>query len=495
MYDKREILRVLIEQHVFAPSAKAFAKLIGHNAMSIYRFAIGEQDLKDRTIDQIWDKVKRVTQLEDEALYITYIIFHMSNVICSELHKHEHESTSIINNVFINMCETNIEALPDDFLGGYMDILMEIRRNDVSAFFSIMAAVILKSYNTYNPYEKGAFYGELQGLFFDINCGLKCHYGEHSEGAITNVINLFENKEYLQHCTSFNLFGATQMIHMILMSYCVPKDFQAFMLGSSTSYWQWGECSWWIVPGTKCEPGATVWCMHAIVYDSNHQGGFYNLYKTTVLNTNGAFKIKNVRRMVFQEYKDITVCLFATLPSKYLSDQQKITRYIVSVDEDNIQFSNWDSNDSITTDRCLAMPESLCRIDVAQADNHEEIVWQQAIEQFQKKDFKDQYRRIIAESIGVELIDLTLGYEITDVMVGWKYVYITICNRKSGTEQTYSICREYTDALKSITLQDEVFLCRHHGDENIYVEWAAPELSIPLKDFIPIGIAPSTPKG
>ena len=94
MYDKREILRVLIEQHVFAPSAKAFAKLIGHNAMSIYRFAIGEQDLKDRTIDQIWDKVKRVTQLEDEALNITYIIFHMSNVICSELHKHEHATKS-----------------------------------------------------------------------------------------------------------------------------------------------------------------------------------------------------------------------------------------------------------------------------------------------------------------------------------------------------------------------------------------------------------------
>ena len=74
MNDRLKILQCIIENRGFAPSHSAFAKSLGYKGkMGIYRLMEGT--VKEKTVDEIWDKVIDVYCMSDSMLYDLARIF------------------------------------------------------------------------------------------------------------------------------------------------------------------------------------------------------------------------------------------------------------------------------------------------------------------------------------------------------------------------------------------------------------------------------------
>lgn len=89
---------------------------------------------------------------------------------------------------------------------------------------------------------------------------------------------------------------------------------------------------------------------------------------------------------------------------------------------------------------------------------------------------------------GVEILDFEDGeYKIEDVFVGRESLVIKLYEAKDKAVHYYSIKRDSHDMLSHITPDDEILICKHIGDEKVYVEWATPSFFLALEEFEEIG--------
>lgn len=68
MSEKLEILQCLIENRIFASSPSALAQELGYKGkMTLYR--IIKEEVAEKTVNDVWEKLKAVYYLEDEDLF------------------------------------------------------------------------------------------------------------------------------------------------------------------------------------------------------------------------------------------------------------------------------------------------------------------------------------------------------------------------------------------------------------------------------------------
>ena len=79
MDEKIEILQCLIDNHIFAPSTSALAKILGYKGkMTLYRLMQGT--VSEKLVNGIWNKLLSVYSLEDTTLYALARICYMTKV-------------------------------------------------------------------------------------------------------------------------------------------------------------------------------------------------------------------------------------------------------------------------------------------------------------------------------------------------------------------------------------------------------------------------------
>lgn len=480
MKTKRDILLFVIGEHVFARNNRAFADLIGHNQMAVSR--LQKSGVTDDKVDELWEKLKGKVGLSDEELVNVACVFERAGELRQAL-KEEALTASLsspsttcgtaerMDMAIVAMCKEDYSMFSESFAKKWQVILEDWRRENGVLLYAVLTILFVWTHGA-DLYKRGCFKDELRRLIDELNALLRRSFAGNVES--DNLAVSLKGDDMLDNIGCHTMHAAAVHLNLLMMAYVSPNDWMAASLDSGVTF-MWGDVSWWVEPGAKPEYGAELWCLQC--FENTYGRGIYNLYKARVKDSVGNIELMEARRVIFLGFVERIVCCVALLPTVYRKRKQVICRYEAKTSLTDLSLMPMGEN-------VFSMPSHLRRIEVAEPVKHEDVMWSKVIVPFVNKGGDGAMVRLVYEDIGLELLDENGEFVIKDVVVSRKTVGLKIFCGKDNKEHTFEIDRDFVPLLRQVTPDSDVMVCRHHGDEEVYVEWGLPSFCVPLKAFL-----------
>lgn len=145
MDEKIEILQCLIDNHIFAPSTSALAKILGYKGkMTLYRLMQGT--VSEKLVNGIWNKLLSVYSLEDTTLYALARICYMTKVFNDHIQTEMNtKHPEWVENVIRSLVEDFYDYYSDTFRKNIMPVLKEMKKEEPNILWGMVMLFYLRA--------------------------------------------------------------------------------------------------------------------------------------------------------------------------------------------------------------------------------------------------------------------------------------------------------------------------------------------------------------
>lgn len=466
MDEKIEILQCLIDNHIFAPSTSALAKILGYKGkMTLYRLMQGT--VSEKLVNGIWNKLLSVYSLEDTTLYALARICYMTKVFNDHIQTEMNtKHPEWVENVIRSLVEDFYDYYSDTFRKNIVPVLKEMKKEEPNILWGMVMLFYLRA-KKIEPYTKDgvAITGK---VLFSLDKELFSLHPENirAHQAAANLISVITSHE--QSVTVWELLYNG----IILFRYYTEADFLNVAVKSSILF-DWPARSYWIVPGTTYQQGACAWLLVAYNPNDSNYGFYMALHLEMGENT--------------EEFQVLDCCILQFLfPENILCLTQLVNRVKI------ITYYNYEYNSDNQTLSFVAMsndenqyklPEMLCRINLSSPDGKDEKIWSRIFNRFDKEGKgRDIYMKTLEDFF--EETDFSDSYKIEDVIISCSSLSLIVNHLEKRCK--YQIPTESYAFLSEINPSQRIAFIKHNSDGELYVEWPDLGYGIKLSEFTQI---------
>lgn len=473
--NKKDILKCLIEENVFASSPSAFARMIGYRgSATVQRLLKNDKGRNDeRAVDSIWEKMKNAMAMDNEEVVMAFRVTRCADFLFGQLKSTQSEwiGEGWQEKSLVALLKGNFCAFTDEFRKENEFDIQNARSENSYFYYKVIVAVFLKMKN-FDLYRRGRFSEGLTTLIDDIDSMLRDKFDDNNtEGH--KMAERLKAEQQLKHANK-NKYGAICYLTSLVMQYAAPNKW-LHLITNITNVYDWGWLSYWIKPNSSPNKGEEFWGLLEAVKDGSN--GFYNLYHCYICNDSGDADCDGVYRVMFEENENACHMTICTLPEMYIPVKQEIRSYAICMDKERRRIDL-----RINDDNHFGLPSSMKMYDYSVI--HEEKGWKKIIEHYGETNEERSQRKQVARAAGIEILDFEDGeYKIEDVFVGREDLVIMLYEKRDNSIHYYEIKRDSRELLDNITPDDDILICRHFGDDRVYVEWTTPSFFVALEEF------------
>ena len=465
MSEKLEILQCLIENRIFASSPSALAQELGYKGkMTLYR--IIKDEVAEKTVNDVWEKLKAVYYLEDEDLFrianICYTAKEFYDWIVPEMNVRHPQW---VENVIISLIEEQYDYNSESFRKEVVPVLTDMKREEPNIFWGMVVLFYIRA-KKIEPYVKDAcavrrnLLRELDEILFSLHPeNVQAHQAAQ---------NLMTTPHASFHIWRL-LFDA-----ILLFRYYTEANFIQKAVKNCVLF-NWPRRSYWIVPGTSYHAGADVW----LFVENNYYAATSGFYIALHLKAG-----KNI-----EEFNVIHVCLFQFLAGDEHTDCSiLLTTQMVDQQKDICYYGyEYDTGQQELHFSCMqewgnrhGLPDTLQYIDLLSPEGKEEKVWSRILDKFDKGGKgKEVYSKAIERFLGVT--DLSEQYCLEDVIISRSFLSLIL--REGDESYTYQLPVSQYNFLSEINSSCKVMITRHESDGEVYVEWPSLGYAVKFSEF------------
>lgn len=460
--DKQIALQLIINAQVFAPSTSALAKRLGYKGKtSIYRIQQGEASAG--AIEEAWEKLKLFVGCNDDLLYtLARAVGYTTNL--KRLVRNEGEGLVEKKNhhkwVLLNILKQDEHGFSEDFQHDVWPDIMEIRDNDETAFWMMMALYYFDAEGA-DAYSKDF---DLLASLKSMHRLLQLNYesSERSHRGASNVIRKEYLASYCRQCTWDLIYYG----YIVIMQYADPDAMEKLMVNYVT--YNLGENSFWRVPDTIYEKGAHIWHLLEMQMMESRHGTYYAIELEMGRNKE-EFRLIQIAPMLFNEEQD-----FVQLE---VTDKRIpiIGQYEWADDYHTLQLIL-----DKEAQQTYGIPRTLHRIDLANPQGKDEKIWANVLKGYDKQ-LPAHIEEALYHFEGIE--DMDSEYDIVNVTIDRHTLTIRLTDKNDGKGTDYSInIREY-EFLRTLLPSDIVsIVCPLMTGEPTF-HWALRGHMIAMKEF------------
>ena len=466
MDEKPDILRCLVENRVFAPSASALAKELGYKGkMTIYRLLEG--NVKERTADEIWSKVQECYCVSDAALYSLARILkgakYMSDALLPET---DRSHPKWVENLILDFANDFYDQFSPEFQEEEAPFLKDLRKDEPDIFWGLVTMVYIR-------YKKIDLYQGDTKLNF-------CRLIE----ALDELLSSFYPEKADAHEASFNLKKLETTPNLwkalinciILFRRYTEPDF-AQNASQCMRLFPWGKRSFWHTPGCPYREGSEVWLLTEQDF-GRASNGYYMV-----------LRLEAGRDIHTMKLKDALVFSFWTIDNEDDPPILQVCRgagtrrewcyYVYGYEEGTEGKRRLSLEANPETGNLFDLPAALQMIDLDHPEGKDEKVWARVLRMWEEAQgaavFKD------AKEMLSDRKEMDHEYHIEDVLIS-RNKFTLIVDRQGETVK-YELPVEAYDFLSEISPSQTILIVKHTDDNEIYVEWPNLGYSIPLTEF------------
>lgn len=465
MSEKLEILQCLIENRMFASSSSALAQELGYKGkMTFYRIMKGE--ISEKTVEEVWERLKTVYYLEDDDLYaITRICYAAKEFYEAVLPEMNIRHPEWVENVIMSLVEDTYDYHSEAFKKEVVPVLKEWKQEEPNLFWGMAVLFYIRA-KKIEPYQKEACTIRRR-LLHELDEILYALYPENLQAhqAAQNVME-----------TPHSSFSVWRLLFdaILLFRYYTETDFIRKVAKSAVLF-DWPARSYWIAPGANYQEGETVW----LLVENDFQTDAYGLYvvlRLTVGKTIDAFHVDEV--CLFQFLTADNESDGSILSVARMSNGQKDSCYYVYRYEEEKRMLYF----SVVPEygNKYGLPEVLQRVDLQSPDGKDEKVWSRIMRKFdQEGNGRKIYQKALEDWLGI--VDLSAKYSIKNVILDRTFFSLVL--ESAGATHTYRLSVSRYAFLSGIHPSSRIMITKHREDEAIYVEWPLLGYAVRLAEF------------
>lgn len=473
MFDNQlDILKLLIQQQLFAPSPSALAAKLGYKGRStIYRLLEGA--VKENTVSKVWKDICKTFGLSDERLVEIAIILEKAKWLSDLIERYPFDKHNSIwmEHLLQAMVDEDYSLLPDSFNDEAIPLLKELKKSDENIFYGMLMLFYVKE-KRINPYNSD-FKNTLSNLIKKLN---NYFHSVHPENEIAYTAIQILTTNSLLEIVSPCLWGLVDSPMMILQYYADPL-FINTALRQSSVFTEWGDISYWHQSNTHFGKGEKLWIFMSRKSDSIYHGS-YIVQELKIGKDNETFIPQKFYTIAFwnkewenDEYDAIVQ--ISRLP--FGEEEGYPISYALYKHEEhsNEMFITFDNEH----ENIYNLPHSLKRISFNPTCNQQDKIWSHLVYKFDQKDAMEIFSNSLCQALHVEYLEDE--YAITDV--GLTQNYFSLLIRQEETITAFRIKLDSYSFLKNLSVFEKLVVCKHNN--KLCIEWPWLGYVIPLSDF------------
>lgn len=462
MTDRLKILQCIIENRGFAPSHSAFAKSLGYKGkMGIYRLMEGT--VKEKTVDEIWDKVIDVYCMSDSMLYDLARIFEGAKYYFDKLlPEMNREHPEWIKGLMISLITDTYDYFSPEFQQKEVPYLKDMKVDEPDVFWGIVTMLYIRCRKI------DVYTGDMKETFCLLIDALD-----------SLLLDLFPEKADI-HETSLNLKTLEVepnlwkvILNCTILFKCYTSDDYIATVSQCGRLFHWGKRTFWRRPGESYAPGSEVWLL--VEQDlARATNGHYWALRLEAEKEIETFRLKDVMLLFFWTLdKEDDPCVLQA--SRGVWVQREWCFYLYNYDgRKNLSF-----NPNPETGNLFELPEELQMIDVEFPVEKDEKVWARILNKWDENKGEAIFQKA-AERLGGRMY-LEDEYSLVDVLVS--RTCLTLLFKEEDRIVKYELPIDAYGFLSRVTPSMDLLVSRHWDDNEVYVEWPFLGCSIKLSEF------------
>lgn len=477
-HNKAWFLKELIRMNAFATSASGLAKDIGYTGKAqMYRIAKGTAG--DGTIEEVWRRIREEYDLSDEEVCAYVNVIATAKDLWKEVQAKAEELSVDVQalaeqtlHALLLHDETGMRRvlnLPD------WQCLLDYSREHPMQYAQLIA-IYYVHYNNIERAYRGKISKEGTALLDDLYRHMQPLQPENK--MLREMADAYRS-ELSQMSGMGNLWTNTLRPAFLVQSFTDP-NFRLNTL-SSLRLLPIPFDSLWMEHDTLRGSSGSAFIFFEVEPDGA-TGGRYDCIEVNAVQTDKT-KLEPKRCFAFwmMEPEAGETCSIAFVQFRDANGQKQIVRYLYEydVDRQNLHLEPLDAD----SPNCVTFPfpTDLHWIDDKQPMMEEErkwIVWY--------KDFMEaNEERLYVEMMKSDGVVLEADYEIVDVAISRRYLTVTISNGNEVADFRAELA-DYP-GLQLVEPKMDVAVFRHEDDQQLYLEWLSPHVSLPMKALSKLG--------
>lgn len=472
-YSKAWFIKELIRHKAFASSASELAKVLGYKGKSqIYR--ILNDTAGEGTIEEVWRRIREEYDLSDEEIceYVNVIgtAKDLWKEVISQSSQRSVDVLTLADNTLHALLlrdekgMRNVLNLPD------WECLLDYSRQHPMQY----AQLIVVYYIIYNNIER-AYRGDLS----QQGCLLLDALYQHMQTLQPENIMLKEMAEAyrseLRQMTGMgNLWTVILRPTFLVQSFTDP-NFRLNTL-STLRLLPIPTDSLWMEPDTLQKSAGSAFIFFEVAPDGA-TGGRYDCIEVEAIISEQSLVTKRCFAFWMMEPEVGETHSLAFIQFRDTNGEKQVVRYLYEYDSDcrdlHLEPLDMDSPNCVV----FPFPKMLHWIDEKHLTTKEERLWNAWYQSFRTSN----EHQILIDMMRTDGVVLEEGYEIVDVAISRRYLTVTISNGLDVAD--YRVDLETHPGLQLVEPKMDVAIFRHEDDQQLYLEWISPHVSIPMKAF------------
>lgn len=470
-HSKSWFLKELINLNAFAVSASELAMNIGYRGKSqIYR--ILNDTAGDVSINAIWNRICKTYHLTDDEL-CEYI-----NVIgtAKDLWKQVQGKASSLAVDVQELAENTLHALLLCDQKGMRRVLnladweclLDFSREHPLQY----AQLIVVYYTLYNNIEQ-AFHGELAEVGIDLLDALyrQMHRLQPENTMLTEMADAYRS-ELSQASVTGNLWTIILRPTLLVQSF-TDRDYRINSL-SQLRLLPIPTDSLWLEHETISRKAGPAFIFFEVEPDGA-TGGRYDCIEVDAVTDNAQLRPRRFFSFCMMKPEASQSGSLAFIQFKDMDGRKQVVRYRYDYDAErhNLHLAPCDAD----SPNCITFPfpMELHWVDDKHRMTQEEGPWIDWYNGFMEANEE----QVLAEMLKFEGVTLMEDYEVIDVAISRRYLAVTIGHGEE--EMEYKVELDKHPGLRRVEPQMDAAIFRHDDDQQLYLEWISPHISIPLK--------------
>lgn len=464
MNERLNILRVLIENRLFAPTSSAFATYLGyHGRMVIYRLL--DEEVREGTVEKVWNDLLLVSHVDDSTLKNLYhsvlLSLELLDFLRSELSS---DCQGWIEQAATALITGDYASLSSSFDEKYGALLNQYRHHERQTFIFTLLHFYIRGYQIH-AYEKD-FTTLLRNFLIRFAKLCESVYPENRK-AKTSSENLIGSD-----CLSLSSENIWGLIYSAasFAGYYLYDDYDKDTLNNFQLF-NWGEVSYWIEPGKPYASGERVW-MFAECSVTESLSGYYLIGELTAGKTTDSFELKEEGVLMFwKKDKEEDIQLAQGFNLEYRTAVTSFYEYDYDEHARILQLSYLGESVEV-----CSLPEQIYRIRMEDGQSRDEKIWGRILKDFDKS----QSDRIIKEMLSILFPgNIREDWTVDDVIISRSSIILV--TSREGEELKYELPVEQCPFIDRITPSDEVIIMETEGE--YMVQWIEKGVELPLNIF------------
>ena len=457
------MLRCLIGECDFAPSASALAKELGFRGkMTFYRLVQGQ--VKPETVNRIWDLIKGQFCLTDEGLQGVARAFygarHFGDALVREMN---HAHPGWVEQLMWVLTEGCFDCFSGTFKAEMAPVLHDLREDEPDVYWRMVVLVYLsaKHVDAYTYIKKG----EARKIIEPLDRFLLDLYPEKADAheAACNLMKLNTAP------TLWNLVHTCA----ILFRYYTESGFRN-LATKAMRIFGFGERSYWRMLGSVYGGESEVWLMMEESYGKG-TSGYYLALRLKAGKDIETFTLEDALILQFWAV-DTEADLPVLQVCRRRGVEQEWCFYCYEYDEEQLLLRFElvpDLGDP------LGIPETLQMIDLGHPEGKDEKIWARIMGKWDASRGEEIFQQ--AKEMISGIIDQTGAYHIEDVVLS-KTMFLILVEHQ-GERRTFRISVEKYKFLAEINPSQMLLITTHLSDGDLYADWPELGYSIRLSEF------------